>query len=143
MKIALIKTNKIHTQSNKFNKTLNFCSPIEPLQSPFRACFLQDHKKGPYRAYKILQTLCLGFNGMLASPDDQIKKLYSHTNREPSYPSHSNFDRAPIGLQQGTQNQAMFGFVPVFLLVFNGLLGFYIIPKWLIKVPGHIAIFFG
>ena len=43
----------------------------------------------------------------------------------------------------GENNLGDFLFFPNLLLYFWGVLGVYIIPKWLIKVPGHIAILFG
>ena len=52
-------------------------------------------------------------------------------------------NRAPIGLQQGGVTiQAFFGQFLVFPIKYGGIFGALIIPKWLIKVPGHIAILF-
>ena len=43
----------------------------------------------------------------------------------------------------GENNLGDFQFFPNCLLYFWGVLGVYIIPKWLSKVPGHIPILFG
>ena len=57
---------------------------------------------------------------------------------------------SPSGLQNSTKtgeimehDLSAFWVFPNLLLYFLGALGDYIIPKWLIKVPGHIAILFG
>ena len=41
----------------------------------------------------------------------------------------------------GKQFRRCFGF-SYYLIIFYGIFGVSIIPKWLIKVPGHIPIFF-
>ena len=43
----------------------------------------------------------------------------------------------------GKNDLGDFWFFSVFFIVILGFYEVYIIPKWLIKVPGHIAILFG
>ena len=50
------------------------------------------------------------------------------------------------GSNRGQNPANMLGellFFLVFLIIQYGIFGVLIIPKWLIKVPGHIPIFFG
>ena len=50
-----------------------------------------------------------------------------------------------MGLQwgeMGENNLSDFFVCSCFVNVFNGIFGYIIIPKWLIKVPGPIAILF-
>ena len=50
------------------------------------------------------------------------------------------------GVQWGEMGENNLGdslFVPVFVIILYGIFGVLSIPRWLIKVPGHIPMFFG
>ena len=67
-------------------------------------------------------------------------QLFRHS-REGSW--KGSLDKAPNRAPIGQTNLGDVWFFSLFFKVFYGIFGVYIIPKWLIKVPGHIPILFG